>query len=100
MELVIFEGMIVVININDKKIVDGKVYVISQDGWNCLKIFYCVGLNRLSICSFNYVEYLDEEVDFDSVQIIGRMFWILIIWQGCNYEKIVIGNGIIVFFGC
>jgi phage repressor protein C with HTH and peptisase S24 domain len=80
MEPVIPEGTTVAININDKKIVDGKIYAISQDGWNRLKILYRVGPNRLSIRSFNHVEHPDEEADLDSVQIIGRMFWTSTIW--------------------
>ena len=80
MEPVIPEGTTVAININDKKIVDGKVYAISQDGWNRLKILYRVGPNRLSIRSFNHAEHPDEEADLDSVQIIGRMFWTSTIW--------------------
>lgn len=80
MEPVIPEGTTVAININDKKIIDGKVYAISQDGWNRLKILYRIGPNKLSIRSFNSSEHPDEEADLNSVQVIGRMFWTSTIW--------------------
>lgn len=80
MEPVIPEGTTVAINIDDKKIVDGKIYAISQDGWNRLKILYRIGPNKLSIRSFNDAEHPDEEADLDSVQVIGRMFWTSTIW--------------------
>lgn len=80
MEPIIPEGTTVAINIHDKKIIDGKVYAISQDGWNRLKILYRVGPNKLSIRSFNHAEHPDEEADLDTVQIIGRMFWTSTIW--------------------
>lgn len=80
MEPVIPEGTTVAININDKKIVDGKVYAISQDGWNRLKVLYRVGPNKLSIRSFNSSEHPDEEADLDTVQVIGRMFWTSTLW--------------------
>lgn len=80
MEPVIPEGSTVAINLNDKKIVDGKVYAISQDGWNRLKILYRVGPNKLSIRSYNHLEHPDEDADLDSVQVIGRMFWTSTIW--------------------
>lgn len=80
MEPAIQDGSTVAINISDKKIVDGKVYAINQDGWKRLKVLYRAGANRLSIRSFNKAEFPDEEADMDSVEIIGRMFWSASMW--------------------
>lgn len=80
MEPMIPEGTTVAINTNDKKIVDGKVYAISQDGWKRLKLLYRIGPNRLSIRSFNTEEYPDEEADIEAVEVLGRMFWSSTIW--------------------
>lgn len=80
MEPVIPEGTTVAININDTKIIDGKIYAISQDGWNRLKILYRIGPNKISIRSFNSAEHPDEEADLNAVQVIGRMFWTSTIW--------------------
>lgn len=80
MEPMIPEGTTVAINTNDKKIVDGKVYAISQDGWKRLKSIYRVSPTRIVIRSFNSEEYPDEEADIESVEILGRMFWTSTIW--------------------
>lgn len=80
MEPAIPDGATVAINITDKKIVDGKVFAINQDGWKRLKILYRAGPNRLSIRSFNRAEFPDEEAELDGVEIIGRMFWSASMW--------------------
>ncbi len=80
MEPIIPEGTTVAINLIDKKIVDGKVYAINQDGWKRLKVLARSGPNKLIIRSFNSAEYDDEEADIDQVEIIGRMFWTSTIW--------------------
>lgn len=80
MEPIIPEGTTVAINLLDKKVVDGKVYAINQDGWKRLKVLVRSGPNKLIIRSFNSAEYDDEEADIDKVEIIGRMFWTSTIW--------------------
>jgi phage repressor protein C with HTH and peptisase S24 domain len=80
MEPAIPDGATVAINISDKKIIDGKVFAINQDGWKRLKILYRAGPNRLSIRSFNRAEFPDEEAELDGVEIIGRMFWSASMW--------------------
>lgn len=80
MEPRIPEGTTVAINLLDKKIVDGKVYAINQDGWKRLKALYRSGPNKVIIRSFNDAEYGDEEADIDQVEILGRMFWTSTIW--------------------
>jgi phage repressor protein C with HTH and peptisase S24 domain len=80
MEPYIPEGATVAINTIDKKIIDGKVYAINQDGWKRLKILYRVGPNTVSIRSYNSEEHQPEDVPLDRIEIIGRMFWTGILW--------------------
>lgn len=80
MEPLIPEGATVAINLLDKKIVDGKVYAINQDGWKRLKALHRSGPNKVIIRSFNSAEYDDEEADIDKIEILGRMFWTSMLW--------------------
>ncbi|HAK1938949.1 TPA: helix-turn-helix transcriptional regulator [Salmonella enterica] len=80
MEPFIPDGATVAINTLDKRIVDGKVYAINQDGWKRLKILYRTGPNKLSIRSFNSEEHPPEEAELGDVEIIGRMFWSAMLW--------------------
>lgn len=80
MEPFITDGTTVAVNCNDKRIVDGKVYAINQDGWKRLKMLYRVGPDRVSLRSFNSEEHPPEEKLLSEVEIIGRMFWTSTIW--------------------
>ncbi|EBR4099386.1 helix-turn-helix transcriptional regulator [Salmonella enterica] len=80
MEPVIPDGATVAINCDDKRIVDGKVYAINQDGWKRLKLLYRTGPDKLSIRSFNSEEHPPEEVELSNVEVIGRMFWSAMLW--------------------
>ncbi|ECE6272082.1 helix-turn-helix transcriptional regulator [Salmonella enterica] len=80
MEPFIPDGATVAINILDKRIVDGKVYAINQDGWKRLKLLYRTGPDKLSIRSFNSEEHPPEEVELSNVEVIGRMFWSAMLW--------------------
>lgn len=80
MEPVIPDKTTVAIDIGNKKIIDGKVYAINQDGWKRLKLLYRVGPSKVSIRSYNSAEYPDEEADLEDLEIIGRMFWSSTIW--------------------
>lgn len=80
MEPVIPDGATVAINCDDKRIVDGKVYAINQDGWKRLKLLYRTGPDKLSIRSFNSEEHPPEEVELSNVEVIGRMFWSAALW--------------------
>lgn len=75
MEPVIPDSAAVAIDMANKKIIDGKVYAIDQDGLKRLKMLYRRPGGKLIIRSYNRDEYEDEEADEDSVTIIGRMFW-------------------------
>lgn len=80
MEPFITDGTTVAVNCNDKRIVDGKVYAINQDGWKRLKMLYRVGPDRVSLRSFNSEEHPPEEKPLSEVEIIGRMFWTSTLW--------------------
>lgn len=80
MEPVIPEGTTVAVNCFDKKVVDGKLYAISQGGWKRLKLLYRTGPEKLAIRSYNSDEYPDEEADMKEVEIIGRVFWSSTLW--------------------
>lgn len=80
MEPLIPDGTTVAINTNDKKLVDGKIYVICQAGWYRLKMLYRTGPNRVIIRSYNTSEYPDEEADLDKLDILGRLFWTSMLW--------------------
>lgn len=75
MEPNIPDGTTVAVNTDDKQIVDGKIYAISQDGWKRIKLLYRVGPDRISIRSYNAAEHEPEEKDINEVEIIGRVFW-------------------------
>ena len=80
MEPLIPDGATVAINCNDKRIVDGKVYAVNQDGWKRLKMLYRVGPDRISLRSYNSEEHPDEEHALSDIEIIGRMFWSSMLW--------------------
>ncbi|WP_061770432.1 XRE family transcriptional regulator [Serratia symbiotica] len=81
MEPNIPDGTTVAVNIDDKKIVDGKMYAINQDGWKRIKLLYRTGAESLSIRSYNSDEHPNEHVNISEVEIIGRVFW----WSVIDY---------------
>lgn len=81
MEPFIPDGTTVAVNTNDKRIIDGKIYAISQNGWNRIKLLYQVGPNTVSIRSYNNAEHPVEEKSLSEVDIIGRVFW----WAVLDY---------------
>ncbi|MBI0554515.1 helix-turn-helix transcriptional regulator [Pectobacterium parmentieri] len=81
MEPNIPDGTTVAVNTNDKKIVDGKMYAISQNGWNRIKLLYRTGPDTISIRSYNSVEHPTEEKPLNDIEIIGRVFW----WSVIDY---------------
>ncbi|MBS6076116.1 MAG: helix-turn-helix transcriptional regulator [Citrobacter freundii] len=77
MEPVIPDGTTVAVDTNNKRIVDGKLYAISQPGAGEDKLKRIKQLYRkpggiLTIRSFNRD---DEEASEAEVEIIGRVFW-------------------------
>ncbi len=71
----------VILDMGNKKIIDGGIYGICQDGLCRLKLLYRLPGNKLSIRSYNKEEFPDEEADVDSVEIIGRVInWSVMAW--------------------
>lgn len=81
MEPNIPDGTTVAVNTNDKKIVDGKIYAINENGWKRIKILFRTGPDKVSIRSFNSLEYPQEEKNLSDIEIIGRIFW----WSVVDY---------------
>ncbi|HDW1998623.1 TPA: helix-turn-helix transcriptional regulator [Enterobacter asburiae] len=81
MEPLIPDGTTVAVNIEDKKIVDGKIYAINQEGWKRIKLLYRTGPDEVTIRSYNAEEYPDEVVKMSNVEIVGRVFWTSTVWN-------------------
>lgn len=81
MEPNIPDGTTVAINTEDKKIVDGKIYAISEDGWKRVKMLHRTGPDTVSIRSYNSDEYPAEDKPLSAIEIIGRVFW----WSVLDY---------------
>lgn len=75
MEPVIPDGTTIGINKGDKSIKDGKIYAINHDGLLRVKILKKRPGNKVLIQSFNSLEYDDEEVNMEDINVIGRVFW-------------------------
>ena len=81
MEPKISDGATVAINTEDKKIIDGKMYAINQDGWKRIKMLFRVGPDTVSIRSYNKSEHPDEDKNLNDIEILGRVFW----WSEIDY---------------
>lgn len=81
MEPVISDGATIAVNIDDKRIIDGKLYAVDEGGWKRIKMLYRVGPDRISLRSYNKEEHPDEEKNFSDIGIIGRVFW----WSVLDY---------------
>ncbi|PWC14233.1 phage repressor protein C [Brenneria roseae subsp. americana] len=78
MEPIIPHGTTVAVDTNNKRIIDGKLYAIAQEGGGNdklkrIKQLYRKPGGRLVIHSFN--RDADEEAYESEVEIIGRVFW-------------------------
>jgi phage repressor protein C with HTH and peptisase S24 domain len=81
MEPNIPDGTTVAVNTEDKKIVDGKMYAISEDGWKRIKLLYRTGPDTVSIRSYNATEHPPEDKPLSKIEVIGRVFW----WSVLDY---------------
>lgn len=81
MEPLIPDGTTVAVNIEDKKIVDGKIYAINQEGWKRIKLLYRTGPDEVTIRSYNADEYPDEVAKMSNVEVVGRVFWTSTVWN-------------------
>ncbi|MBL3522835.1 helix-turn-helix transcriptional regulator [Serratia plymuthica] len=77
MEPIIPDGTTVAVDTGNKKVVDGKIYAINQDGLKRIKQLYRMPGGKLIIHSFNRDD--DETADEADVEIIGRVFWYSVI---------------------
>ncbi|MDC9591439.1 helix-turn-helix transcriptional regulator [Xenorhabdus sp. XENO-10] len=75
MEPMIPDGTTVAVDINNKRIIDGAVYAIEQDGLKRLKVLYRRPAGKILIRSYNRDEYEDEIADEEKMNIIGKVFW-------------------------
>lgn len=75
MEPILPDGSTVGVITSDKRIDDGKIYAINQDGWKRIKLLYRTGPETLTIKSYNAEEYPDETAALSNVEVIGRVFW-------------------------
>ncbi|CAJ0997521.1 XRE family transcriptional regulator [Sodalis praecaptivus] len=78
MEPMLPDGSTVAIDTNNKRIIDGKIYAIAQDGGsdsklNRIRQLYRKPGGKLIIHSFNPEEH--EEDKESDVEVIGRVFW-------------------------
>lgn len=79
MEPVIPDGATVAVDIHNKRIVDGELYAINQDGLKRIKQLYRRPGGKLLIRSFNRNEHEDEEASENEVEIVGFVFWYSVI---------------------
>lgn len=75
MEPAMPDGTTVAVNLEDKKIVDGKIYAINENGWKRIKLLYRTGPDTVSIRSYNSAEFPAEEKSLQDLEILGRVFW-------------------------
>lgn len=74
------DGSRVFIDCNNKKIIDGKIYVISQNGWKRLRQLYRTAPELVSIRSFNTANHPDEEAKMGEFEVVGRVFMTSTLW--------------------
>lgn len=75
MEPVFKNGSTVGIDLSRKKIIDGDVYAINNDGLLQMKKLKHISGSMLSVESYNKDEYPAFDVSMEQVNVIGRVFW-------------------------
>lgn len=71
----------VVVDSEHTTITDGGFYAIEQDGLFRLRMLYRMPGKRLSLRSYNKIDFVDEEAAVDSVRIVGRVIsWTVMAW--------------------
>ncbi len=75
MEPALPDGSLVAINVNDKRIVDGKLYAINEGGWKRVKLMQRVSPDKVLIMSYKRNFYPDVVADLNDLEVIGRVFW-------------------------
>lgn len=79
MEPIIPDGATVAVDTQNKKIVDGELYAINQDGLKRIKQLYRRPGGKVTIRSFNREENDDEEALESELEIVGFVFWYSVI---------------------
>nr|WP_281726312.1 helix-turn-helix transcriptional regulator [Hafnia alvei] len=79
MEPVIPNGATVAVDTDNKRIVDGELYAINQDGLKRIKQLYRRPGGIVEIRSFNRDEHPDESSMENELEIIGFVFWYSVI---------------------
>jgi Predicted transcriptional regulator len=75
MDPVLPEGSKVILNVNDRKIIDGKIYALDQSSWRKLRILFRSGPAELTMRSFNSERYPDEKIAMNDVEVLGRIVY-------------------------
>lgn len=75
MEPVFKNGATVGIDLSRKKIIDGDVYAINNDGLLQMKRLKHKSGSVITVESYNREEYPAFDVPMEQVEIIGRIFW-------------------------
>ncbi|HEI6731373.1 helix-turn-helix transcriptional regulator [Yersinia enterocolitica] len=73
MDPVIPHGSTVTVDTANKRIVDGGIYAIDHGDFLRIKQLFRMPNKKLSLRSYNKIDFPDEEADQDSVKIIGRV---------------------------
>lgn len=75
MEPVLPEGTTIGLDLNRKAIKDGEIYAFKHDDLFRVKVLYRLPGQKIRLKSYNDMEYPEEIVDADQIEIIGLVFW-------------------------
>jgi len=75
MDPVLPEGSKVIVNVNDHKVIDGKVYVLDQSDWKRIRTLYRSGPAELTMKTFNAASYPEEKIPMNDLTILGRIIF-------------------------
>ncbi|WP_169818658.1 S24 family peptidase [Suttonella ornithocola] len=74
MEPVIPPGSTIGINMGEKRIMDGKIYAIDHGGLLRIKRLYRLPNGYVRINSYNDIDYKDECVPIEEIEVVGKIF--------------------------
>lgn len=86
MEPALPDGSTVGVNLGNKSIKDGKVYVITHSGELRVKAIYRLPGGGIRLRSYNQSEHPDEEYTQEEmadrgISILGKVFWSSVLWD-------------------
>jgi len=76
MDPVMPEGTQILVDMNDKRIVDGKMYALDQSSWRKVRLLYRSGPSELTLKSYNSQSFPDEKIPMGEVDILGRIVYL------------------------